>query len=427
LQGAVSSSRCLQGRIGWSSRHFLGSPRTFSVSGGGANLFAEQLRRFPCTGAGEGEFGEPDYFLRTDLGEPIGPATWLLFSAEASRVSEPRAYIRRGVQARVALSHELAPRWQGVAGFAPERRDNPAAAPLFCGVYGVCDAPGLAELTPMNWHTPLELSVAWGTPPIFGVPGALPAAPLWLQPVPRPWRFSARGILAGAAPLTGSAFTYASAVLEGTAGRSLGQRVEIAGRARGGILLDGAEPVLPQVRLFGGGPLGVRGVAPNLLGPLILTIPREDALELGYLPDGADGETVDVSRVRLRPTGGDALAEISLEARVVALRWLQLATFVDFGAVRSGAQPLAPAADRVESVVTPGVGALVVSPFGPIRVDLAYDPSPARVYPLLTRDEDGSQLHLGRVLHDPAGFDDASGWRAFRRRLQLQLSMGQPF
>jgi hypothetical protein len=426
LGGAISSTRCVQGRVGWSSRYLLGAPRTFSVSGGGANLFVRQLHRFPCTG--EDEFGDPDYFVRADLGEPVGPATWLLFSAEASRVSEPQAYIRRGIQARAAVTRELSPRLDALAAFAPERRDNPAAAPLLCGVYGVCDAAALAELTAAARHSPLELSIGWRTAPISGIAGALPAAPLWIQPIPRTWRVSLRGSLTGAAPVTLSKFTYATAAVEAKGVRLLGTRIELAGRLRGGVLLDGGDPVPPQVRLFGGGPLGVRGVAQNLLGPKILSIPRDAALELGYLPAHEGPDAVTPEQVRIRPTGGNVLLEASIESRVTALPWLQLAAFADFGVVRAGPAPLAPAAEaRSESIVTPGLGALVVSPFGPIRVDLAYNPEPVRRYPLLTRDEAGDQLVLGTVALDRFGFGEPSPWREFRRRLQLQLSMGHPF
>jgi hypothetical protein len=428
LEGAISSARCVQGRVGWSSRYFLGAPRTFSVSGGGANVFARQLHRFPCTGAGEEEFAAPDYFIRTELGEPVGPATWLFFSAEGSRLSEPRAYIRRGIQARVAMMHEFAPRLDALVASTPERRDNPAAGPLLCGVYNVCAADPLARFIAPARHVPIELSLGWRTAPFFGIGGALPAAPLWLQPVPRPWRFSMRGALTGAAPVLFSEFTYGTALVEGTAGRLLGTRVELAGRVRAAVLIDAGDPVPPHVRLFGGGPLGVRGVAPNLLGPKILTIPREEALALGYLPDGTAGRNVDLERVRIRPTGGETLLETSIEARVTALRWLQLAAFLDHGAVRAGADPLSPAgAGRAESVLTPGVGALVVSPFGPVRVDVAFNPEPVRDYPLLTRGEAGDQIFLGTVLYDPVRFDDPTSWRAFLRRIQLQLSMGHPF
>lgn len=428
LSGAFSSARCLEGRVGWGSRHFLGAPRTFSVSGGGSNLLARPLRRFPCTGVGEGELADPDYFVRSELGQPLGPATWLFVSAEMSRITAARAYVRRGVQGRVAVAHELGPGWDAVIGYAPERSDNPGAGPVLCAVHAVCGARELAGATAARLHAPVELAAAWASPTVTGVIGAAATAPIWLQPMPRPWRLSARGALTVAGPVSLSRFTYGSFVLDGSGARSIAPRVELAGRLRVGLLAEDAAHLPPQVRLYGGGPAGVRGVAPNLLGPKILTITREAAAELALLGGAAPDEPLDPARVRVRPTGADALLESSLELRIRAAGWLELAAFADYGVARSevatfGPDPLS----RTESVWSPGIGALLVLPVGPLRIDLAYNPSPPRRYPLLVPGEDGSQQLLGHFLHDPFTHDDPTGWREFRRRIQLQLSVGHPF
>jgi hypothetical protein len=73
------------------------------------------------------------------------------------------------------------------------------------------------------------------------------------------------------------------------------------------------------------------------------------------------------------------------------------------------------------------VGVLALTPAGPVRVDVAYNPSPARQYPLLMRDAEGGYRLIGNVTYDPYTYDDPDAWTRFRRRLQLQLSMGTPF
>jgi hypothetical protein len=428
LSGTFSSARCLEGRVRWESRHFIGVPRTFSVSGGGSNLLARPLRRFPCTGVGEDELADPDYFVRSELGQPLAPATWLFISAEVSRTTAARAYVRRGVQGRVAVAHELGTGWDGVVGYAPERSENPGAAPLLCALYTICGPQELAIATSATLHAPLELAAAWASPPVTGVVGAAATAPIWLQPLPRPWRLAGRAVLTVAGPASLSRFTYGSLVLDGSGARSLAPRLELAGRLRLGLLTDDGAHLPPQARLYGGGPTSVRGVAPNLLGPKILTMTRETAAELDLLDGLAPDKPLDPRRVRLRPTGANALLESSLELRIRAAGWLELTAFADYGVARSEvATSAAGRISRTESVWSPGVGALVVLPLGPLRVDLAYDPSPPRRYPVLAPGEDGSQVLLGHFVLDPFTFGDPSPSREFRRRLQLQLSVGHPF
>jgi outer membrane protein assembly factor BamA len=95
---------------------------------------------------------------------------------------------------------------------------------------------------------------------------------------------------------------------------------------------------------------------------------------------------------------------------------------VDVGGVRASLPAGAPAGlANSESVVTPGIGAQVVTPFGPVRIDAAYNTSPARRYPLLLRQPGGSEyINLGNAVYDP--FRDS-----FRSRIQLQFTMGNTF
>jgi hypothetical protein len=429
--GAFSTVTCLEGTLGWGHRYLFGGPRTFSLNGGASRLLARQLRRFPCWSVGDAEFEELDYVLGGELREPLGADSWLQLGGAVGRESSPFAHIRRGVQARIGVVHQLTRTWEGSLAYVPERRDLIAAGPLFCGLHGVCDAAQIGLLGDDATLAPLELSLAWTPPLARRPPTPPPPGPAWMHDPLPPWLFTARVTTSAAAPLTGSGFSFGRVVMEGTAVRGRGRGAELAARLRFGALGGAGEPLPPHVRLFGGGPLGVRGVAANLLGPLILTATPQQVAGLGCVPEpgGCEGVAVDRRHVQERPTGGRLLAETSLEGRAWVGASLQLAAFLDYGVVQSGAHPLAPAAvARSERVWAPGLGVLALTPFGPVRADVAYNPAAARRYPLLMA-EDGraEQLHLGNVVYDPFRFGDPSPLHEFWRRLQFQLALGLPF
>jgi hypothetical protein len=430
LEGAISSYACVEGIVGWTARHFLDRPRVVAVSVGASNLFAEPLRSFPCTGVGEDEFAEPDFFVRGDLSQAVGPDTWLHLGGGFSRESSPRAFIQRGAIGRVSLVHEVRRGIDVAAAFSPELRDNPMAGPLFCALHGVCAGDELARLTGRNTLTPLELSVTFGPPRARRIDPASPLMAEWTYPPLPDWTYSGRITLVGAGAPTASDFDLARVIAEGTFTRYPGRVYQLAGRARAGLLV-GDGPLPPQVRLFGGGPFGVRGIEPNLLGPRVLTVAPARVEQLGCepVPGGCEGATVDPSLVLSRPTGGTALLEASLEGRVWAASYLQLALFADWGIVRAEPGAESPVMlPRTESLITPGLGVLAITPIGPVRLDLAYNPSPPRTYPLLTREAGGiEQIPLGEVVFDPYNFGGPTALQKLRRRVQLQLSMRQPF
>lgn len=423
LDAVVSGSSCVGGTLNLASRYFLGAPREVSVSAGGSNLFARQLRRFPCTGAGEDEFGEPDYFVRTELREPLGTEGRLLLDLAFERQSAARAYVRRGARGRIGYARLLGRGVDGLLAYAPERSDNEAAAPFFCALRGACGGPELAALTGTRTLAPLEAGLGWRSPG----PQRLPPGPRLGDAAGLRWRSDARLSVAGAGSLSGSDLAFGRVLGDASVTRFLGPRVDVVVRARAGALIGGDE-LPPHLRFFGGGPAGVRGVAANLLGPRLLVVRRGEEDEIGCaLAAGAcEGLPVDPERVFVRGVGGNALLEATLEGRVWASRVVQLAAFVDFGAVRSGGAAGSPLGPRTEALVTPGIGIGVVTPVAPVRVDLAYDPSPVRRYPLLARDPAGDgYVPLGSVVYDP--FGRGEGWSRFRRRLQLQFSVTPGF
>lgn len=419
VQGVLSSSRCAGADGFVSHRYAFGAPRVLTVSAGAANLFASGL----CGRDDEGQFQEPAYYVRASLAEPAGRSSWLQLEAAFLRETAARAYVRRGWQARIGYARELGRGVTGTVAFAPERSDNEAGGPFFCALYGVCGGAGEDALAESTLLSPLELRLDRTLP---GGRAALgpPRGFAWeAEDAPR-WVPFASAIVTGAGGATGSDHDFARADVQASLTRLLGRRVQVGARARLGALAGADEPLPPQLRLFGGGPRGVRGVAPNLLGPRILQLREADAC--GATCEGA---RLGPDDVLVRAAGGDLLLETGVEARWWMTDAVQLAAFVDFGAVRSRGGTAGPlSGTRTEPLATPGIGIPALSPLGPLRVDLAYDPSSPRRYPVLVRDADADGYRIaGSALYDPFTYDDPDAWTEFRRRIQVQISSGAPF
>lgn len=432
-EGTVSSTECLELAAFWRNRYFLGRPRLFSLGAGVSNLFAAQLDGgFPCTSTADDEddddFRELDFFVEADLRQPWpgSPRTAILLSGFYARETSPRVFVRRGYGGVVGLAREFRPELTGAVQYSPQRNELRGADIYFCAVFGVCSAEGLDELTGPTWLSPVELFGIWtpeGPPIVIRPPGAGGR-----------WRRWVRAGVEGAGPFTGSEYDYARTLSEGGLARVIGERAELAGRTRVGLLFGASDVLPPQVRFFSGGVNTVRGVAQNLLGPKILVTSPGRVEELGctLAPDGCPpGLTVDPDLVSVRPTGGDLVFEANLEGRYWLTNSFQGVVFVDFGLLAPDAFGTAGdgvAADDLATLVTPGIGIRLLTGLGPIRIDLAYDPSSPELIPLLVRDTvtDGI-VDLGSVRYAPFTHDRPGFLTELWRRLQLQVAIGQPF
>jgi outer membrane protein assembly factor BamA len=95
---------------------------------------------------------------------------------------------------------------------------------------------------------------------------------------------------------------------------------------------------------------------------------------------------------------------------------LRFAAFVDAGQVSApGAELLTPSGLRF----TPGAGARFLTPVGPFRLDVAYNPYPRETGPLYIVDPE-----QGLLLGSPAYRPESPG---FLRRLRVQFALGQAF
>jgi outer membrane protein assembly factor BamA len=207
----------------------------------------------------------------------------------------------------------------------------------------------------------------------------------------------------------------------------------------------------------------VRGFGENQLGPRILTLPQQYLIRATN-PDGTPCDvkspavrfcdpntardstlrngvypTVGEEKFTPRPLGGTSLLEGSVEYRfpLPFLQSLGGAVFLDGAIVGervldplgSGAQTLANLV-RGKAAITPGFGIRYYSTVGPIRVDVGINPSRAEDLPVVTeiiRNGKRELVPLERPRHYSPTGTSAGGLRGALNRLQLHLSIGQPY
>jgi outer membrane protein assembly complex protein YaeT len=174
--------------------------------------------------------------------------------------------------------------------------------------------------------------------------------------------------------------------------RTLRRGVVLAIRGRVGIVTGpnfrgNASLVPQQERLFAGGPTSVRGFEQSDLGPKLYIARGYDTVRVaGRTGPISTTETV-FFRARSEspidrpvPTGGNALVVGNVELRLpfpVLEQQLSWTLFADAGELWTAGA--AQEEDRFQGLkVTPGVGFRVNTPFGVLRLDVAYNRYPAR-------------------------------------------------
>ncbi|MGH7466981.1 MAG: BamA/TamA family outer membrane protein [Longimicrobiales bacterium] len=421
-EALLSATDCAELRGFWQHRYVLGGPRILALGAHAGNLLAEQAGGgFPCTATGDGKYAEPVYGVEADLRQFMGRSGMLIVHGFAARESAPDVYVQEGFGGRLSVARALTQKLDAQLTFAPERHWLEAADLYFCGQYGVCTDDGIAQLAQGNWQMPLEALLLWtssNAPTDVRRPNPGPGREWPTLRIPRQ-RWTARSGFAVAGDFTGSDYAYRRWLTELTSTRLVGGNMEVAARVRAGLVATN-EVLPPRVLFFSGGPNTMRGTAQNLLGPKVLatrTRPENCA------PCSAE-TVIDPEDVTVRPTGGQHVLEGNIEARVWVGSRLQLAAFLDAGHIARSTFAELPA--RSEAMISPGIGLRVVTDLGPIRIDLGYDPTGARQYPLFLQ-QDSAFVLLGEVRYDPYRFDRPSFFKETIRRLQIHMSIGQAF
>jgi outer membrane protein insertion porin family len=418
--GGYGTLDCFRGQAGWSSFGFLGDARVLDLGmqvskiGVGKPLdggFAHNV----CRALLDHQTDQNDRFSDTlnynislTLFQPafLSPRHTASIGVFAERHSEVKTFAR--TQVGTTLSMTLNARRKVPVGvtytYTVGRTDADPA--VFCSVLNACDDSTQRFL---NTRRPFAS---------VGVTAALRTENNPLDPI--------SGGHIGVTLLNSSRFLGSSSLYEFNRGElevarffQLGRRGTIGWRVHLGAVFPGLVSVRgidstqqfvpPDQRFYAGGPNSVRGFSANELGPKV------------YVTDSITVSGTDTTffHVQTSPTGGNALFVANLELRVpspILPQRVQLAGFVDAGEVYIRQRDIL----SLKSMrVTPGVGFRIVTPLGPVRVDVAYnDYAP----------ESGVlwYSHLQNLTRLRNSFQQPRQ-ATFLRRLLLQFAIGQAF
>jgi outer membrane protein insertion porin family/translocation and assembly module TamA len=449
--------------------NLLGGARRLDVTGTIGNLMARSLngkgifhKQNPDTTitGSAADFLQPTWQTSVSLTQPafIRAKNTLALSAFAQRRSLPAVFIDRGYGGDVTFTRPVGVRAPLSLTYRFEVTRVEANPPYFCVNFGVCDTTTIGALLGHQRLSPalLTLQVDRSDQPLNPTTG-----------------YRARGELEHASRFTVSDYAYNRVYGEGSLYHTMGgtdnRRSVLAFHLRLGFVRpmtgpSGDNVLHPRKRFYAGGSQSVRGYGENQLGPRILTLPHgflihaEDTRggqcdatseEIRFcnpntardsVDDNNDGvfDIVGPDKFTPRPLGGTSLLEGSVEYRfpLPFIRSLQGAAFLD-GAVL-GERVLNPLegvstlANLVHGTgaITPGFGIRYLSPVGPIRIDLGFNPSRAENLAVVTElTENGKRriipLETPR-LYSATG-SGAGGFRGFLNRLTLHLSIGQAY
>lgn len=400
---------CFRTGVRHVDRNFLGGARRLEVSGDVSKIGVGRpldmgLEGSLCRALRDDPFSERlNYRLSADFEQPrlFTARDRLGIGIHAERLSEPEIYLRESMGGQIALARDLG-RDATVTSTLDVERGRTLANPIvFCAGFDVCTPEDWAALQQSRWFNALSLSAVRdrSEPAQFPVRGR-----------------QLRGGVVWASPFLGSDDRYLRVVGEGASYWQLRPGWVLASFLRGGVLLQGTIGpaggfVPPERRFYAGGPNSVRGYAPNALGPI------------AYLAEAAliteEGEVIpNLDAVERSAIGGSHTVVASAELRMpspVLSDLLRIGAFVDAGQVWARGAMVESAPIRV----TPGVGFRFLTPVGPIRVDVGYNPYPREAGPLYLVDEEENL-----VLYDPSYVGEPRG---FWERFQVHFAVGQAF
>ena len=444
--------------------NLLGGARRLDVTGAVGNLFARSLngkgifhKQSPDTTitGSAADFLQPTWQTSISLTQPafIRAKNTLGITAFAQRRSLPAVFIDRGYGGDVTFTRPVGVRAPLSLTYRFEVTRVEANPPYFCVNFGVCDTTTISALLGHQRLSPLQLQLQVDRSD---------------EPLNPTTGYRATGQLEHASRITVSDYAYNRAYGEGSLYHRMGsKRNVLAFHARLGFVRPmtgpGGDNVLhPRKRFYAGGSQSVRGYGENQLGPRILTLPHgyllhsedvrggpcdatSEAIRFCNPNDARDSvlkdgkyPTVGDDKFTPRPLGGTSLLEGSVEYRfgLPLVKALQGAVFLD-GAVL-GERVLNPLqgvntlANLVHGTgaITPGFGIRYISPVGPIRMDLGFNPSRAEKLAVVTElEENGKRVII--PLETPRDYSatgtSTSGFRGFLNRLTLHFSIGQAY
>lgn len=405
---------CLRTDAQWVHRSWTGGARRLALRGSLSRLGVGEP--FALNGGERVCANEPgdtifsgnqfDYRFAADFTQPyfINPRNQLAVSAFIERVSEPGVFSREAVGGRTGVSRRLGARSGISASVELEHGQTLASPALFCAAFLVCEPATIDSLAARKFRAEL------------GGTYFMDATDAPLEPTSG---YLARTTVGYATALLGSEVRFFRWTGEASNYREVRPRWIAAFSLRLGNFFRTAtvDPegnfLPPEERFYAGGASSVRGYPRNALGPGIY-VTDSDELEADD-----QGNLTPTRPVQFVPTGGTALAVTSAELRLpspVLPRLLRLALFVDAGAVGSGNLWDLPFS---EWRITPGAGARLQTPVGPVRIDIGINPYDPITAPLLVIDpETGGLRRIGVFTPGTGGIFS---------RMQLHVGVGHAF
>ncbi len=378
-------------------------------------------------------------------------------SAFGYRRSSPGVFVDQGGGAAATFTRNVTRTVPVSAQYRMEFTRVSAADTYYCVNFGVCDESSLGVLRSTQRLAPISLSAASDRRD---------------DPIGPTRGYTWRAEMELADTWTGSQFRYSRIEMDASRYFHVSDKLTVAVRAHAGYVRgqrangDSVPIILPRKRFYAGGARSVRGYGENQLGPRVLVIPRSvfqptaavfDSLLANptlrdgrlpcdpslALPDCFTDSTVS-PRINGRPTsnfedgdftpkplGGSSLFEASIEARYRFWGPITVAAFLDAGSVSASFGGRA-------TVFTPGVGVRYLSPVGPIRVDIGFNPKVNENLVVITELIPSDASWLAPITDQRTGLYQISTQRSFNpatgtglggifNRLTLHLSIGEAF
>jgi outer membrane protein assembly complex protein YaeT len=409
---------CFRTRSSWTLNNFMGDAQTLAINAnvsriGAGDPLEAGFQDNICSALGSEREGSQ--VLNFNVGATFHER--FLFDRQTSaqlsvfgeRHSEFRAFLREAVGGELSITRQTPWRIPVTGSYSLTFGRTDADPVTFCTFLNVCDLQTTMLFTDFRLRSAVSLAVVRDRTdsPLNPTSGSI-------------FRVDMRHASKAIGSDTLMQFTKGVADLAAHyrtgRGSVMSWRVRLGGVVSPGLGLPGEDDrfIPPEERFFAGGANTVRGFGQNELGPIVRVLERVDT---SFTEDRMmKQDTI----ARTSPSGGDAILLVNAELRFPLSRRLSAALFVDAGQVfdRREAARGAPGLR-----VTPGIGIRLVSPIGPIRLDVGfnpYDPEPS----LLFREEGAELVPVTDEVGDPIMFTPG---RDFIGRLRLHFSIGQPF
>jgi outer membrane protein insertion porin family/translocation and assembly module TamA len=372
----------------------------------------------------------------------------------SEKVSEYNAYLRTTAIGGIAsVDWRRFRRTPVTFAYSMDLGRTEAQPALFCAVFNICDQEDRRRVQATQRLAVLSAIVSHDN-----------SNSVFLPTAGSQWRVEARH--ASPVTLSDSSLRFSKLLVERSQYWGISNGAVIAFRVRGGVVfgrsLSGNTGFIPpQERLYAGGPTTVRGFSQNELGSAIY-IARSYEVVYPKLPFTTDTlfsvPAADRSFRRLVPVGGNSLLVSNVELRLTSpflpdvLQWT---LFTDAGDVWNRGQQ--GGFQNFHVKVTPGIQLTALSPVGPVRLVMGYNPYDRPAGPIyyevpgvvgtsnalgadvgslpcvspgntlaVHRPDPASNVLVQSVGRCPATFLP-SGSSGFRSRLTFGLAIGQAF